>query len=130
MTPRREAQQLGLKIYSGRVHPKCGTVIKFTATGSCRACYETDRRSKSRARNLKYHRKILLEEYETQYQQQDGRCLICHMQFRLLLVDHDHQTGQIRGLLCNGCNSAIGLLKENKQLLHNAVKYLENANGS
>jgi len=45
---------------------------------------------------------------------------------KVLCVDHDHNTGKIRGLLCNTCNRALGLLKDNKQLLINALKYLKN----
>lgn len=40
-------------------------------------------------------------------------------------IDHDHKTGKIRGLLCGFCNKAIGLLKENINILRNAIHYLE-----
>lgn len=42
-----------------------------------------------------------------------------------LSVDHDHQTGKIRGLLCNNCNRAIGLLKDSSDILYKAAKYIE-----
>jgi len=42
-----------------------------------------------------------------------------------LTIDHDHATGQIRGLLCNNCNRAIGLLKDNPQTLRQAAAYLD-----
>ena len=41
-------------------------------------------------------------------------------------VDHNHETGKVRGLLCNDCNRGIGLLKDNPMFLANALKYLEN----
>lgn len=42
-----------------------------------------------------------------------------------LFIDHDHATGELRGLLCHGCNSAIGLLRDSPGLLMRAASYLE-----
>lgn len=44
---------------------------------------------------------------------------------RHIYVDHDHETGEIRGLLCHGCNSVLGFSKENIQTLENTIKYLK-----
>lgn len=68
---------------------------------------------------------------------QDGRCAICRRppdgrangQARpdtapRLHVDHCHTTGRVRGLLCGACNTAIGLLKEDPQLMAAAMAYL------
>lgn len=41
-----------------------------------------------------------------------------------LSVDHCHKTGKVRGLLCSNCNTAIGLLKEDINVLKNAINYL------
>ena len=48
--------------------------------------------------------KITVEEYVKMFIQQDGRCKICQRQFPSLCVDHNHNTSQVRGLLCFGCN--------------------------
>ena len=40
-------------------------------------------------------------------------------------IDHCHDTGKIRGVLCNECNRGLGLLKDNKEILSNAIKYLD-----
>jgi hypothetical protein len=40
-------------------------------------------------------------------------------------VDHDHRTDKVRGVLCNGCNVAIGLLKDSKLIMNKAIKYLD-----
>lgn len=56
------------------------------------------------------------------------RCAICNRhqsEFKIALaVDHDHETGRVRGLLCKPCNIAIGLLGENQSHLMNAAAYL------
>lgn len=58
----------------------------------------------------------------------ENKCCICSSD-ELTVVDHNHQTGLVRGLLCPSCNSAIGLLKEDPLLFSAAVKYLEKHRG-
>jgi hypothetical protein len=76
---------------------------------------------------------ITVEQFEELKRRQGGVCAICGQPETLvrqgglceLTIDHDHETGQIRGLLCNNCNRAIGLLKDNTQVLRSAAAYLE-----
>ena len=56
---------------------------------------------------------------------QSRRCAICHQVFKLSL-DHDHRTDEIRGLLCNPCNSGLGFFKDDLKLLEAAANYLRN----
>lgn len=65
-----------------------------------------------------------LEEYNEMCIQQEFKCQICNKK-KKLYVDHNHQTGEVRGLLCDLCNRAIGLLKENEDSLINAISYLK-----
>lgn len=68
-------------------------------------------------------------EYEAMRVAQGGVCAICQgppQPNRRLSVDHDHQTGRIRGLLCTRCNTGIGLLNDSPTVLQQAVKYLTN----
>jgi hypothetical protein len=69
---------------------------------------------------------LSLEDYEEMLDQQDGKCAICGStpDLRRLCVDHDHATGQVRGLLCRSCNLALGSMQDNIELLENAIAYL------
>jgi hypothetical protein len=64
-------------------------------------------------------------EYDRRLEEQDGVCAICKRDARgwTLAVDHSHQTGQIRGLLCPGCNRTLGYL-DNAAWLTAAKAYL------
>lgn len=71
---------------------------------------------------------ITPEELKTMYDKQEGKCAICSTEpttKRGLHVDHCHETGKVRGLLCHGCNVALGSFKDDVQLLNNAIKYLK-----
>jgi len=66
---------------------------------------------------------ITLEEYDHLAKEQAFKCAIC-LKDRPLFVDHAHETGKVRQLLCRDCNSAIGLLCEDKEILARAIAYL------
>jgi len=72
---------------------------------------------------------IGLNEYNQILFAQDGKCAICgkhHTEVKTrFCVDHDHKTGQVRGLLCKQCNFGIGMFRDNKEVLKNAIKYLK-----
>ena len=73
---------------------------------------------------------ISIEQYDQLRQRQDYRCRICSIheseaQHGRLCVDHCHGSGKVRGLLCKKCNSAIGLLGDNVDILSAAITYLE-----
>ena len=57
-----------------------------------------------------------------------NQCQICESTIRLV-PDHSHDTGIVRGILCNKCNLGIGLFNDNPELLKNAVGYLQSAVG-
>ena len=68
---------------------------------------------------------ITYTEYKAMSENQNHKCKICGIEDKKLAVDHNHQTLKIRGLLCNNCNFAIGLLKDNVETLKSAVNYLK-----
>ena len=63
---------------------------------------------------------------------QGGCCAICGTsdtgKRKAFAVDHNHDTGKIRGLLCSNCNTGIGNLRDNVELLERAIDYLRNTN--
>lgn len=76
---------------------------------------------------------ITLEEYQHMYKRQSGLCAICKTegftlnknQRQKIVIDHCHETGRIRGLLCHNCNRALGLLKDSEENLKRAIEYLK-----
>lgn len=64
-------------------------------------------------------------EYLTEHSKQKGRCAICgERSMKRFVVDHDHETGKYRGLLCGLCNTAIGLLKDDFRVIREAARYV------
>lgn len=83
-------------------------------------------------RGLKRKYGITLVEFEAMTIAQEGRCAICHEEPGMpprgtsptLYVDHDHDTGSVRGLLCHDCNRALGGFKDDPVRLRAAADYL------
>jgi len=91
--------------------------------------YHKKNRHKKRAKDLKRNFGISLHEYNLMLTEQKGKCACCGIHQNELTinfaVDHDHDTGLIRGLLCGICNTAIGKLGDNIEGLMRALNYLE-----
>src|SRR5262249_40306011 len=79
----------------------------------------------SRARRLKRFGMSLLE-YELRLASQNAACAICKKtpKRRLLCIDHCHETGKVRGLLCTLCNAALGAFGDNPKRMQAATDYL------
>jgi hypothetical protein len=75
---------------------------------------------------------LTIEQYDALFAEQGGMCAICTKPesarrikgTRPLSVDHNHLTGQIRGLLCSNCNRALGLFGEDTDIMKRAIYYL------
>ena len=109
--------------------------IKYNADSAYRKRILAKNREKRRANprvikgyELKKAYGITIEDFESMLEKQRGRCAICerpkpggkgdwH-------VDHCHDTGRVRGLLCHFCNTAIGSLNDSVDLLKRCIKYL------
>ena len=113
--------------------------------GRCKPCqkaysaahYAANREAtleRMKARNLMSLYGLTPEAYAELLEAQERRCAICgaeagwrHRQsgkLKKLAVDHCHETGRVRGLLCDRCNTAIGKLNHDPALLRKAIDYL------
>jgi len=66
---------------------------------------------------------ITLTDWLDIHSRQDGKCAICKKSTKQLMVDHNHETGKVRGLLCFQCNNGLGYV-EIVGWLRNALQYL------
>lgn len=92
----------------------------------CREC----RRKKNYTWSLKANYGISIGDYEALVASQGGECAICGGAFtqrKRTHVDHCHETGRVRGVLCENCNRAIGLLQDRPDIARAAADYLEKA---
>lgn len=93
-----------------------------------------DNPDKYRDQELRKHYGITLDEYNQMHEEQNGVCAICGKpevdvdkrtgKTRRLAVDHHHDSGKVRKLLCARCNQGIGNLKEDPEILRKALEYL------
>ena len=97
----------------------------------CRECnkaYREGRKELIKDYQLKHRFGISLETYNEMLHKQNNSCKICKTTCKtgkMLAVDHNHQTGNIRGLLCAYCNRALGLLHDDIHLFEESIKYLK-----
>lgn len=123
-----KAAPVGMKWCSG-----CGDylpLVDFQPRGASRPLPRcTDCRSR-----YQHERKVLRygidpDRYDSLLAQQGGACAICgtHPRQKRLAVDHNHKTGEVRGLLCGACNHGVlGKSRESTRILQAAIDYLEN----
>jgi hypothetical protein len=123
-----------VKVKIQRKRCKCGRLIK-TRAQKCPQCnkasvakWRKEHPEVIYASNLKRYG-ITLADYDQMLKRQKGVCAICkkpetHSRQRRLSVDHNHETGEVRGLLCARCNRALGMFNDNPDLLRSAARYL------
>jgi Recombination endonuclease VII len=113
--------------------------LKVHIVNMCKQCEQHDnkiwiRNNKDRRKELTFRKdlkrnfNITPEIYREMLKNQNNRCASCpattSLSGRRLAVDHCHNTNRIRGLLCNECNTALGLLKEDEQIISDLRSYL------
>lgn len=101
----------------------------FGFFSQCKQCTSADKKARGyRQADLRKHFDITLEEYNKISELQQDVCAICRrkcLSGNNLAVDHDHETDVIRGLLCDKCNGALGMLEENEDIIWNMLEYLK-----
>lgn len=94
--------------------------------------WEQNNPDKRKNIQLRNNHGLTLDDYNAMLKNQRGVCAICGRPERIkhkekirdLAVDHNHQTGKIRQLLCGNCNYMLGHADENITILQNAITYL------
>ncbi len=98
----------------------------------CKPCHTENERWK----HMRNKYGLTPDSFWALYNEQDGLCAICEVDIQPFekragkhkigcAVDHCHETGNVRGLLCNLCNMGLGLFRDTPELLTSAIKYLE-----
>ena len=110
---------------------------KSSYSYECKECtvkrtveYNREHSTSVRSQYLKRNYGLTFEEFEAMLSNQDNCCAICkstkplgrHKRFN---VDHHNKTGNVRGLLCSNCNTALGLVNDNIHTLKSMIQYLE-----
>jgi hypothetical protein len=77
-------------------------------------------------RNRKWKYGVSRADYNRMIKEQGGKCYICNSVPKgHFHIDHNHENGATRALLCPSCNILIGLARENINILENAINYLK-----
>lgn len=127
----------------------CHPERKHYAGGLCRECYRSTDRHKAQRhayykKNIENYRKhqqsrtercvpqkrlygVSAEQIKAMLEAQGYVCAICGAppKRKALAVDHDHNTGRVRAMLCHPCNGALGLMRDDPERLRKAIAYLE-----
>ena len=114
----------------------------------CKVCHaEAEKARRAVPANRDYMRVWLLkknygitaEEYHALYDSQEGRCAVCQDEVpnllkydgdgrRVVALDHCHDSGRIRGILCRDCNVGLGTFRDDPNRLRSAIEYLTREN--
>lgn len=111
--------------------PRCGEIRphsqwernKTSSDGWASYCRDC-RAQRNRASYFKRHYGITEDERDAMIEAQGGSCLLCRIA-PAEHVDHDHQTGKVRGVLCFSCNAALGQFKDRPDVMRRAAAYVE-----
>lgn len=121
----------------------CHPEIPYGAKGMCRNCYKRFKEGRRpdlyKARYRRSNLKSVLakhdlthEQYEKLLADQDGLCAVCRRGPKgktRLSIDHCHRTGKVRGLLCDACNTALGMLDDDVTRIRMLSSYLTLGSG-
>ena len=79
----------------------------------------------SKRMHLKTRYSLSLEDVADMMLKQGNACAVCGTEDANLVIDHNHSSGAVRGLLCNSCNCALGHLKEEPEVIKSLLTYIE-----
>lgn len=121
---------------NGHALTKDNLVLRKNGYAQCRVCFNksakectkrwrTRHPDKAKYSKLKYRYGVTPEQYETMYEQQEGKCILPSCGRPINATNHDHVSGLLRGLMCKEHNIALGLFSDSPKLLREAAEYLE-----
>ena len=89
--------------------------------------YKNKHSDRLKSKDLKRRLGITLDDKNRMIEKQNSRCYVCDkkLEFSQCCVDHDHNTGKIRKILCTNCNKGLGIFKDDVKLLEKLVLYLK-----
>lgn len=108
----------------GKVGKRCRACASKIASERYHSRPDVQRKQRERHYQKAYG---VSSEQVDQWVRDQRCCSICEVSFEVVrfVIDHDHNTGLIRGLLCDKCNTGLGLLRDDPGLLRRAIRYLE-----
>ena len=132
-----EAKAKGLQLYfTGKVCRAGHLAERYVSTSNCVECAKAYSRAKNahlrdnhpeirRGYRLRNKYGLTLADYQQMLDAQSGSCAGCERGFTSEpFVDHDHATGKVRALLCRGCNTALGHVRDDPEVLQKLIHYL------
>lgn len=114
----------------GIIDERCADCLDLRGLGPCQACRNKDRLAAGLNpylaaephRGEKYG--LSASDLQRMLNKAEGRCEICRDPLTAYNVDHNHDTGEVRGILCRACNTALGVFRDDPTILRSAVRYL------
>ena len=135
--PLRKCRECGVEAWKPEEldnFAKAGGSNRFGRYNICKSCHTKSDSMKKHNNSLARRCKkfgITVEQYEQMIVQQENRCAICSKHYddfngrgKNFHIDHCHESGEVRGLLCSNCNTGLGQFKDNVKALENAIIYL------
>ena len=113
------------------INPDNGTIYYIARCKECerkhrKQLYYKNKNSSIRTSAMrKYRYGLTIEQYQNLINEQNSKCKLCDKDINDFNIDHNHKTGKIRGILCNKCNTGLGMFNDDINLLQKAIKYLQ-----
>lgn len=143
-----EAEVAGIRGRNrGSLRETCRRGHRYADTGfyqrrngarGCKPCALDNSRRRDAVRHVTQYG-LTAEQFYAMLEAQGGVCAICHQpetrrhwrtgEIKALCIDHDHETGIVRGLLCGSCNFALGYIKDRPEIAEAMVDYLRTTHG-
>ena len=110
--------------------PKNRSVCKKCFAKKTKEYYHNRNHDELRDKEYKRRYGIGVKDYDEMLELQEGKCAICQSvdigskKSKYFFIDHDHNTGKVRGLLCKKCNIALGEMRDDPDIVYQAWMYL------